>query len=330
MDTVINTAGKYGLKVILDSHRAEAGWSEQSNGLWYTQTYPESAWLNAWTTLATRYRDTSHLRDPSYVIGCDLHNEPGAPPPVATAWPQNNGSEWGYNDTSYNTATYPGDWAAAAQKAGNAILAINPNLLIVVEGVRWDPAGPIFNGSHQLYWPGGNLMGVGQAAGQRTAPVPITLNVSNRLVYSAHDYGPDMYSGLAWCQLNSSGSGTGATPTACNSVWDQTWGYVVKHGIAPVMVGEFGTVNGYKPNDKTPRQDYTDINSDYVAQGYWFTYLVNYIQANGLSWAYWALNGTQSAAPGRNPATAEWYGVLNPTWTGAASAPMMAKLHTIQ
>jgi endoglucanase len=68
-------------------------------------------------------------------------------------------------------------------------LSLNPDLLIFAEGVRYDPAGPVFNGSNELYWPGGNLVGVGEAGGGRTAPRPLTLSVPNRLVYSAHDYG---------------------------------------------------------------------------------------------------------------------------------------------
>ena len=36
------------------------------------------------------------------------------------------------------------DWARAAERAGNAVLAINPNLLIMVEGIgtyKGDPTG---------------------------------------------------------------------------------------------------------------------------------------------------------------------------------------------
>lgn len=331
MDVVINTAGAYGLKVVLDSHRAEAGWSEQSNGLWYTQAYSDQVWISSWKTLVQRYASNQT------VIGADLHNEPGAPPQDGAAWPQNNGSEWGYNDPNptYNTSTYPGDWAAAAQRAGNAILSVNPNLLIFVEGVRYDPAGPNLNGTSYLYWPGGNLVGVSSPGGPRPSGVNIQLSVNNqpvtdKLVYSAHDYGPEMYSGLAWCQVNPDGTGSGASSDACYSIWDQSWGYLVRNKIAPVMIGEFGTVNGYKPNDDTPQQDYTDINSDHVAQGYWFTYLVNYLSTKGISWCYWSLNGSQSLAPGRDPSQADWYGVLKPDWSDYASAPMMKKLQTIQ
>ena len=53
--------------VLLDHHRPDC--SGQSE-LWYTDKYPESAWVKDLTTLAERYRDLRH------VIGIDLKNEP--------------------------------------------------------------------------------------------------------------------------------------------------------------------------------------------------------------------------------------------------------------
>ncbi len=106
-------------------------------------------------------------------------------------------------------------------------------------------------------------------------------------------------------------------------------------GVGPTRAGmaettlrdrtvQAGTVAGY------PVAWGDNSYSDYVAQGYWFTYLVNYIKTNNLNWCYWCLNGTQSLAPGRDPSTADWYGVLDPTWSTAASQPMMIKLQSIQ
>ncbi len=317
MDALIAAAGRYGLKVVLDNHRSEAGWSWESNGLWYTRPYPDSVWLSTWGLMVRRYQN-----DPT-VIGCDLRNEPAAPPGDRSVWPRNGGSLWGYGDP--NMTGYPRDWASAAERAGNYILSLNPDLLIFAEGVRYDPAGPIFDGSNYLYWGGGNLVGVGKAGGGRPAPRPLTLSVPNRLVYSAHDYGTDAASGLAWCQLGT----TASTPDACRGVWDQTWGYIAQQEIAPVWIGEFGTPNGYKPNNNTPPQYYTNVN-DVNPQGNWFSYLVRYIKDHNINWCYWALNGTQSEAPGRDPSQPDWYGVLDPAWEGYASEPMMSKLRMIQ
>ncbi len=346
MYQVIKSANAHGLKVILDNHRSEAGWSWESNGLWYTQAYDQSTWVNVWKRIVQDFAVSGGRYYTGAVIGCDLRNELASPPKDSSVWPANNGSVWGYTNTNptYHATTNPDDWSVAATTAGNAILGINPDLLIFVEGIRWDPAGPIFNGSHYTYWPGGNLMGSYVAAPNynqyinRPSPVPIKLQfpdgspANTQLVYSAHDYGPDMYSGLAWCQLDSSGNGTGATPDACDSVWDQTWGADVLSALdAPIWIGEFGTRNG-DANQSYPPSDYTDTNSDYVAQGYWFTYLVDYIQSHNLSWCYWALNGTQSYDPsvGRYPSDTDWYGILTPDWSRPASQPMMDKLTTIQ
>src|ERR1700757_4783900 len=55
MDKVIGAAGSLGLRVILDNHRSEAGNSAEGSGLWYTNAYPESAWIRDWKTLVNRY-----------------------------------------------------------------------------------------------------------------------------------------------------------------------------------------------------------------------------------------------------------------------------------
>lgn len=316
MDALIAAAGGAGLKVVLDSHRAAGGWSTQENGLWYTRQYPEETWLDSWEQLVWRYAGNAT------VIGCDLHNEPGSPAPDASAWPANGGALWGYGNPVLGGS--PRDWAVAATRAANRILRVNPQLLILIEGVRYDPAGPAEN--NDLYWFGGNLTGVRSAAfPHRLSPVRIELEVPNQLVYSVHDYGPDMYAQLPWCQLGS----TASTPEACNRVWDETWGFVAEQDMAPIVVGEFGTPNGHHPGDRFPPESYTEVN-DRNPQGNWFTYLIDYIGAHDLSWTYWCLNGTQCAAPGRNPARPDWYGILNPGWQQAASESLLRKLQSVQ
>jgi hypothetical protein len=151
----------------------------------------------------------------------------------------------------------------AAEAAGNAVLAINPKLLIFVEGID------CYNGSCD--WQGGNLVGV--------ATNPVTLSVANQLVYSAHDYGPNLYR-QPWF-TNST------TDTSLDAVWNKYWGYISAAGTAPVWVGEFGTDNSS-----------TDIQSTVAgSQGQWFEGLVAYIQTNStLNWTYWALNGEDDYA----------------------------------
>lgn len=187
-----------------------------------------------------------------WVVAMDLRNEPH----TQSFSSYGTGSTWGTG----NTAT---DWNLAAQKAGNAILAVNPSLLIAVEGISdW------VNDSAQTVsdWWGGDL--------QPVATHPVQLAVADRLGYSPHDYGPHEFA-QTW--FNSSTT----YASLSTDVWDKNWGYIAKQNIAPVWVGEFGTPNGATDtSDTTPG-----------SQGQWFSGIVQYIKANTLSWTYWALNG---------------------------------------
>ena len=242
MDKIVAYAGTVGLKIILDNHRSEAGNSAEGSGLWYTSSYPESAWINDWTNLANRY-----LNNPT-VVGFDLRNEPH------NAF--SGGACWDCGGAN--------DWHLAAERAGNAVLGVNPKLLLFVEGVDAYT-------SSDYYWWGGNLEGVSHS--------PVTLSVANQLVYSAHDYGPSVY-GQSW--FNGS-----TTAASLDSVWTTHWGYVAKNGIAPVWLGEFGT-----PNDAASVQ-----NSAAGSEGQWFQSLVSYLAADStLNWTYWALNGEDQLA----------------------------------
>ena len=260
MDKIIAAAGADGLRVILDNHRSEAGNSAEANGLWYTGTYSESAWINDWKTLVSRYAGFKDASGNPVVIAADLRNEPHL---IANG--SSTGSCW-TGDTS--TAGCPAslttrNWPAAAQRAGNAILSVNSNLLVMVEGVD------CYSGSCD--WWGGNLEGVSSH--------PVTLNVSGRLVYSAHDYGPSLF------QQNWFNSSTSFA--SLSAVWSKFWGYISANHIAPVYVGEFGT-----DNNASDVQSVTP-----GSQGQWFESLVNFLENNpALNWTYWALNGEDSYA----------------------------------
>jgi endoglucanase len=260
MDKIVAAAGSDGLRVILVNHRSEAGNSAEENGLWYTGTYPESAWINDWLTLVNRYAGYKDNNGNPTVIGVDLRNEPHL---IANGSP--TGSCW-TGDTTTNGCSASNaaqNWPAAAQRAGNAILGVNPNLLIVVEGTD------CYNGDCD--WWGGNLEGVKSN--------PVVLNVSDRLVYSAHDYGPALFQ-QSWFNASTSYS-------TLSAVWNKFWRYVSSSNIAPVLIGEFGTDNNS-----------ADIqNSTPGSQGQWYQSLVSFLQNDPLlNWTSWALNGEDSYA----------------------------------
>jgi len=235
MDAIIAYAGQQGLRVILDHHRSGAGAGTSENGLWYDNTYTEDAWVADWVTLANRYKTNST------VIGFDLHNEP------------HNGT-WGGGGAT--------DWARAAERAGNAALAVNPDLLMFVEGV----------GSYQgqNYWWGGNLMGVKDR--------PIVFNVANQLVYSPHDY-PNSVFPQTWFQTADFGAGLPA-------VFRKAWGFIYEENIAPIYIGEFGTKLS-DPKDAIWLEAITSyISGDLDNNG------TSDIPAGNqdISWTYWSWN----------------------------------------
>jgi endoglucanase len=248
LQKIVTAAGQAGLKVILDDHRSEAGESAEQDGLWYTSTYTSQDWVNDWTTLATMFAG-----NPT-VIGFDLRNEPHTPAGDTYA----EGATWGTGNPST-------DVRLAYEQAGDAILAVDPNALIFCEGISEYP-DPSASGGYDTTWWGGDLQGVAQ--------YPVVLSSPGHVVYSAHDYGPNLFQ-QAW--FNSS-----TTPASLDAVWNMYWGYIYAQDIAPLWVGEFGT-------DNTS----TDIESATAgSQGQWFESLVSYLSGNPwMGWTYWALNG---------------------------------------
>ena len=193
IDRIVDYAEETGLRILLDHHRSDAGAGPNENGLWYQGEYGEERWITDWVMLAERYAGRPT------VIGADLHNEP------------HGQASWGTGDLS-------NDWRLAAERAGNAIQAVNPDWLLVVEGIQNYQDG-------SSYWWGGNL----ELAGE----FPVRLDVDNRLVYSPHAYPESIYA-QPWFDA-------GDYPQNLPSVWDRTWGYLFKENVAPILLGEFGS-----------------------------------------------------------------------------------------
>jgi chitinase len=237
MDKIVSYAGQIGMRILLDHHRSDAGAGAETSGLWYKGSYTESRWIADWTMLANRYAN-----NPT-VVGADLHNEPHGP------------ATWGTGGVN--------DWRLAAQRAGNAILAANPNWLIVVEGVESGPSGS--------YWWGGNLSAAGA--------YPVQLNTPGQLVYSAHDYPSTVYQQPWFSAAN--------YPNNLPAVWDANWGYLYKQNIAPVLLGEFGTFD-QTASDQAWLSALVNYLGATAPTG----------QPQGMSWTYWSWNPNSSDTGG--------------------------------
>ncbi|NQZ09194.1 MAG: cellulase family glycosylhydrolase [Algicola sp.] len=240
LDAFIKAAGEQGLNIILDRHSIMAGVDDPD--LWYTDDVSQQQWIEDWQTLALRYRDNP------IVIGADLNNE-------------------AHDTATWGTGHPLTDWRMAAQKGGDAVLAINPNWLIIVEGIDW---------SDDYFETHGTTTG-------GIEQYPLTLNTPDKVVYSPHEYGPDD-SGYRHRWF-----GKHTTYAEAKAVWDSTWGYIVNNNIAPVLVGEFGG----RYVDKTltellnypNRPDEPELTQGDAAR--WFEYMVDYLDEGDVHFAFW-------------------------------------------
>jgi endoglucanase len=297
LDAIVAYAGQIGLKIVLDNHHSAAPRPMKVNNsyepLWYTPQYPESSWIGDWQVLARRY-----LGDDA-VIGFDLRNEPhtgGSGPWNLHAY-LTQGATWG----PYHGVDDPKtDWRLAAERAGNAILAINPHLLIFVEGVQMYPDAAAKAGVDVSWWAG------------LLTPVkryPVVLNVPNQLVYEVHQYGPHKEA-MPWYRDLSYG--------AILRAWHAQWSFLLDDShasyAAPLWLGEFGTCT-----------DDPGCVQGSAPQARWLGDILHFLRAHRrVAWSFFALDGTNS----NNCATTN--GLLNPTWNGLASVPLGTALMAAQ
>lgn len=193
-EAVVKSLTDAGLAVIVNNHITHSTWccgADPCDGLWYNDYLPQSLcrirqseeqWMDHWLQIMT-----PHVNNP-LVIGADLRNE------VRALW---------------GTLTWD-HWASAAERAGNTLLRLRPDWLIIVGGL----------GSQNF------LDGV------RNRPVRLLL--PDRVVYSSH-----IYSWSGW----GSREGRYAKRSYASFVKSmrENWAYLLEENIAPVWVGEFGS-----------------------------------------------------------------------------------------
>ncbi|HEU5471059.1 MAG TPA: cellulase family glycosylhydrolase [Actinophytocola sp.] len=241
---------RFGIKVMLDVHSAEADNSGHIYPMWFKGTITSEQFYTAWEWVTQRYRDNDTI------VAMDIKNEPHGTPnsPPRAKW-----------DGSTDTDNFKN----ACQVAGRRILAINPNLLILCEGIEVYPrpgetwnspnTDPDLSPNYFYNWWGGNLRGV------RDFPVDLGAN-QDQLVYSPHDYGPLVFN-QPWFQVPF----TKATLTT--DVWRPNWLYIHEENIAPLLIGEWGGRLG-----QDERQDR------------WMTALRDLIVDEGLHQTFWVIN----------------------------------------
>jgi aryl-phospho-beta-D-glucosidase BglC (GH1 family) len=193
LEAVVQALTDQGVAVIVNNHITTATWccgADPCDAGWANDHLPamacrvrqtEEEWVRHWEEVMGRFVGNER------VVGADLRNE------VRGLW---------------GTMTWD-RWATAAEKAGNRLLKMNPDWLIIVGGTE----------------SGNDLTGV--------AKRPVVLDVPDRVVYSAH-----VYSWSGWGSIG--GRYCQRTYASFVEAMRKNWAYLVEGDIAPVWVGEFG------------------------------------------------------------------------------------------
>lgn len=185
-----------GMYVLLDFHTCNP--ANLGSGLPGTPIgcsgYSLAKWLADLQVLATLSKSYAN------VIGIDLTNEP-----------------WNLTWSA---------WSSYASQGGQAVLSVNPNTTVWVEGIGNASTSGVSGGAN---W-GQNLYEAGAISG-----VP-----ASKLVYTPHSYGPSVAA--------MSYFGDAAFPSNMPAIWDTLFGHLVNQGYT-VVVGEFG--GQYTGADKT-------------------------------------------------------------------------------
>jgi len=250
LDILVEWCQENDMKIILDNHTREQDQYLEEK-LWFTPEVSTEQWIADWVSLATRYKDYSA------VIGMDLNNEPNGTIDNA------EGAKWGSGDEF--------DWRLAAEDCGNAILEVNPNVLILVEGIE---AYTKPNGTETSYWWGGNLQGA--------RDYPVRLNDPSKLVYSPHEYGPTVFA-QDWFTASD-------FPENMTGIWEEQFNFLNSSGTAPLLIGELG-IKGEGGLDEI-----------------WFQEFINFIKEQKLHYTFWAFNPNSGDTGGI--VSDDWYSVV--------------------
>ena len=297
-DVIMQKCKKYGIKALVDVHSPASHNSGHSYPLWYYEASAESAdtmgvinekagntgapitwqdWIDSLTWLAKKYANDDTI------IAYDLENEPHGKRGYDAACPEGI-ARWDDSELKNN-------WKYSAEQCANSILKVNPNALILVEGIEQYPItekGYTFDtpdvwepkpGEEKWYgaWWGGNLRGV------KDHPVKPASGTS-QIVYSPHDYGPVVFY-QEWFKKNFT------EETLLDDYWRDSWAYINTEEIAPLLMGEWG---GSLPSNAGDLESYVtgDASSwDLLQKNVrWLILIRNYMINHHINHTFWCLN----------------------------------------
>ncbi len=290
-DVIMQKCKKYGIKAFIDIHSPASHNSGHNYELWYYEPSSKTAadmaitkedeghevswqdWIDATTWLAKKYANDDTL------IAYDLKNEPHGKRGYTGDKCPSDIAKWD-DSTDYN------NWKYSAEECAKSVLAVNPNALILIEGIEqypkdgytfdtpdvWEPKTEADKKWYGAWW-GGNLRGV------KDHPVDLGSDKLNaQIVYSPHDYGPSVYN-QTWFDKDFT------TETLLDDYWRDTWAYINEDDIAPLLIGEWG---GHMDGGKNQK---------------WMELLRDYMIDNHINHTFWCLNPNSGDTGGLLDAT---------------------------
>ncbi len=249
-----------------------------------THPYNTTLWLDNLRTLA----GMSASLGVDNIIGIDIFNEPH----------------------DYTWA----EWKSLTEQAYAAINAVNPNILLFVQGVGTSAGAqdgspttttPVPHGvaASNPNW-GENLF----EAGSNPLTVP-----KNQLVFSPHTYGPSVFvqrmfmdpaqsscTGLEGDEAGDQDCNIVINPTLLRQGWEEHFGYLKQQGYA-IVVGEFGGNMDWPRGQASirDRDRWSHITGNVDQQ--WQEAFVQYMAEKDIEGCYWSINPESGD-------TAGWYG----------------------
>ena len=276
-----------GLIVIPNCHILDAGWccsADDGNGLWFNDRWPAAKFFSAWQGMAERYKSNP------LVAGMDITNEPRQ---ARVGWRVRTPA-WGTGGKT--------DLAAMYTHVGNLIHEINPDPLIICEGLDY----------------AADLSAV--------ARHPVRLERPGKVVYSLHDY--------PWFHPR------GQSRAAYFDQMNRAGGYLLAgqadgvDGSAPLWIGEFG--NGTRSLANFGLAPSSPGGGGGADAGVWWNNFEAWLTDTDVDWCWWALNPTQpeGTVPVTNQHRSHWgdpepWGLLAPDWHGVASPRVLDLLKSL-
>ena len=264
-DACVEALTAAGLIVIPNCHLLDRGWccsNEDTNGLWFNDSWSPGHFAHGWRTVAARYK-TNPL-----VAAMDIKNEPRQ----ATVGGRVVKPSWGDGGEA--------DFAAMYAATGDAIHEIDPDVLIICDGLSY----------------AADLTGV--------AAHPVVLNRPGKIVYGMHDY--------PWFHP------AGQDRPGYLAQMDANGGYLLREGIAPIWLSEFGVDPGREAVQE------------------WLDRILTWLAQTGAGWCWWGLNPihAQSTVPATGRPAFNWgdragESILAPDWTTVAHPAFLERLQAI-